>query len=253
MKKLFVITCSILGFTLPTQASNFPDTNENAIVEVATTATLDDFFTAANNFLVKYTTDGKVDYSGIKTEGTSIKELYETIGNTDLGNADKNTRTAFFLNAYNIIVIHSVVKNMPVAKPTDVKGFFDATKHNVAGSYLTLNDIENNKLRPDPRVHFSLVCAAKGCPKIASEAFMPSTVETQLTALTKKAMNDASFIKVDNTNKVVKISQIFDWYGADFIKSNGSALSFINSYRDSKIPDSYKVEYYTYDWNLNKL
>ena len=109
MKKLFVITCSILGFTLPTQASNFPDANENAIVEVATTATLDDFFTAANNFLVKYTSDGKVDYSGIKTEGTSIKELYETIGTTDLGNADKNTRTAFYLNAYNIIVIHSLV------------------------------------------------------------------------------------------------------------------------------------------------
>lgn len=251
MKKIFLIILCTTGTFIFTASGENPDSNENAQITAVTPAGLDDFFAATNTFLGKYVSEGKVDYAAIKAEGTTISKLYETIGSADLSAADKNTKTAFYLNAYNIIVIQSVIKNMPVAKPTDIKGFFDATKHNVAGSYMTLNDIENNKLRPDARVHFSLVCAAKGCPKIASEAFMPETVDAQLTTLTKKAMNDASFIKVDNTNKVVKISQIFEWYNPDFVKASGSPLAFINTYRDSKIPEGYKVEYYTYDWSLN--
>jgi hypothetical protein len=169
----------------------------------------------------------------------------------DLTDADKNTKTAFYLNAYNIIVIQSVINNLPIAKPTDVNGFFDETKHNVAGVNLTLNEIENTKLRPDARVHFALVCAAKGCPKISSEAFTPEKVESQLSSLTKKALNDNTFIKVDNAKATVQISKIFDWYGVDFVKSAGSALAYINSYRDVKIPENFKIAYYEYNWNLN--
>jgi len=249
--KLPLTILLLLMAILPLKASTEPDTNENNVVTTTETVVIADFFMAADAFLIKYTSNGLVNYTAIKTEALAIKNLYATIGIIDLTGIDKNTKTAFYLNAYNLIVIYSVVKNMPIAKPTDVKGFFDVTKHNVAGSNLTLNELENNKLRPDPRVHFALVCAAKGCPKIASEAFMPEKVELQLTSLTKKALNDNVFIKVDNASKQVQISKIFDWYGTDFIKHAGSALAYINTIRNEKIPDTYKIEFYEYDWNLN--
>ena len=39
---------------------------------------------------------------------------------------------------------------------------------------MTLNDLENERLRKpynDPRIHFALVCAAKGCPGLSREAY----------------------------------------------------------------------------------
>lgn len=251
MRNIALLLTFTITSVLSLAASSVPDTNENNITTLKATVSIDEFFINTNVFLGKYISDGKVDYAAIKSEGITVKKLYTAIGNMNLTDADKNTKTAFYLNAYNIIVIQSVITNLPIAKPTDVTGFFDGTKHNVAGVNLTLNELENTKLRPDARVHFALVCAAKGCPKISSEAFIPEKVEAQLNSLTKKALNDNTFIKVDDTKNIVQISKIFDWYGVDFVKSAGSAMAYINSYRDVKIPDNYKVEFYEYNWNLN--
>jgi hypothetical protein len=252
--KVIIVFLLITGVGFASTGFTFsaPDTNENDPA-ASVTFSLDDFFTAANTFLSAYVADGKVDYAGIKSEQSSIQKLTDAIASADLSAAGQNTKIAFYLNAYNLLVIKSVVDKLPINSPLDVPGFFDTKKHNVAGEYLTLNDIENKKLRPDPRVHFALVCAARGCPKIINEAYMPSTVQDQLTRQTKKAMNDASFIKVDNTAKTVKISKIFDWYKDDFLKQPGTtALTFINQYRDVKIPADYSLGYYEYDWSLNK-
>lgn len=225
------------------------DTNENS--NAATLPDLSDFFTAANTFFGKYISNGKVDYTAIQADKSALNALADEIAGTDLSASDKNTKIAFYLNAYNILVIKSVVNNMPVSKPTDVKGFFDANKFIVAGESLTLNDIENKKLRPDPRVHFCLVCAAKSCPKITTEAFMPDKVQAQMDNRTTKTLNDANFIKVDDANKKASISQLFVWYKDDFEKSAGSVLNFINKYRVIPIPADYSIENYTYDWSLN--
>ncbi|MFI5171026.1 MAG: DUF547 domain-containing protein [Chitinophagales bacterium] len=251
MKKLsFILITSLSTFLIAGNNFSTPDTNENEIA-VPVAPSLDDFFNYANTFLGKYISDGKVDYTAINSETTTLNQLVENIASADLSASDKNTSTAFYLNAYNILVIKSVVDNMPISSPLDVKGFFDTKKYKVAGSYMTLNDIENNKLRPDARVHFSLVCAAKGCPKISSEAFMPKKVQDQLNTQTKKAMNNTSFIKVDDSAKTVKISHIFEWYKEDFTKDSGTVIDFINKYRDTKIPSSYTQDYYEYNWSLN--
>ncbi len=253
MKKI-ILFCFIIttGCRVSIAAdSTAPDTNENSIV--IPVPSLDDFFKDANRFFGIYVSDGRVDYAAIKADRSALDKLVAMIGSADLSSETTNTKIAFYINAYNLLVMKSVADNYPLAKPTDVAGFFDLKKHQIAGEYLTLNDIENKKLRPDPRVHFVLVCAAKGCPKILNEAYMPSTVQDQMTQQTKRAMNDASFIKVDDAAKTVKVSQIFDWYKDDFIKQPGAnALTFINQYRDVRIPSDYKVSAYEYDWSLNK-
>lgn len=251
MKKISFILFTLVNTLLISNSyGTSPDTNENSTI-IVSSASLEDFFNYTNTFLGKYISNGNVDYTAIKTEKTTLDQLIETVATADLSAADKNTSIAFYLNAYNLLVIKSVVENMPITSPLDVTGFFDTKKHKIAGGYLTLNDIENNKLRPDARVHFSLVCAAKGCPKITSEAFMPNKVQDQLNALTKKAFNDPNFMKVDDSAKTAKISHIFEWYKEDFTRGGGSVIEYINKFRDVQIPSSYTQGYYDYDWKLN--
>ena len=51
--------------------------------------------------------------------------------------------------------------------------------------------------------------------------------------------------------KTIQVSEIFDWYKEDFLDKNGRIIDFINKYRADKIDDTYKIEFYKYDWTLN--
>lgn len=212
------------------------------------------FFDKADGFLRDNVSNGRVDYNGIKANQGELNTLVALIKNFKLNEASSKEQKAFALNAYNILVIKNVIDHMPIAKPTDVTGFFDGVKFNVAGAMLTLSDIENKKIRPvfkDARVHFALVCAGRGCPPLLSGAYLPEKVDAQLTAITKKAMNDAEFIRVDAASKKVAISKIFEWYKEDFLAEASDFIAFINKYRSTPIPTTYSVTTYEYDWRLN--
>ncbi len=247
---LILIICFISTSLFAYPKTIVPDTNENE-VNVNITENFDDFFNSANTFLTTYVNNGKVDYTEIKSEAISLKKLTDFIADADLSQSDKNTQIAFYLNAYNLLVIKSVVDGMPLNSPLDVTGFFETKKHNIAGLYLTLNDIENKKLRPDPRIHFAIVCAAKSCPKLSSDAFTPEKVQSQLNSLTKKALNDAAYVSVNDASNTVQVSKIFDWYKDDFIQKSGSVIAFINVYRTAAIATNYTVSYFNYSWDLN--
>lgn len=212
------------------------------------------FFTKADAFFAKNISSGMVDYAGIKANAAELKDLVHMVGTFGLSSADANTQKAFLINAYNILVIKNVVDHYPIAKPTDVPGFFDAIKFNLAGTQITLSDIENKKIRPvfkDPRTHFALVCAAKSCPPIANYAFTPTNVETKLETITKAALNNTNFIKVNTGNKTVQFSQILDWYKDDFLAVSPSILEYVNKYRITAIPASFTQSFYEYNWALN--
>lgn len=211
------------------------------------------FFTKADAFLKANVSSGGVYYEKIKAAPESLEELVALIGSTKISAAPVAEQKAFYINAYNILVIKNVVSHYPIAKPTDVDGFFDARLFNVAGAQMTLSDIENKKIRPtykDPRVHFALVCAGKGCPPLFAGAYLPATLDAQLTAVTTKALN-STWIKVDDAAKTVQLNQILDWYKDDFLGVSTSLVAYVNKYRTTAIPATYKVSFYTYDWALN--
>ncbi|MCB9231742.1 MAG: DUF547 domain-containing protein [Bacteroidia bacterium] len=211
------------------------------------------FFASADAFLRKNVdADGLVSYTSIKASPGELKALVAQIASFPYSTVGKSEQKAFLINAYNILMIKSVVDHYPIAKPTDVPGIFDKNTHTVAGQSLTLSDIENKKLRvdfPDSRLHFALVCGALSCPPLANTAFMPATLETQLSALTTKALNNPRFIKAGDGT--VAISKIFEWYKADFDRDAKSFLDYLNKYRTSKLPADTKVTFYEYNWALN--
>ncbi|MAP55306.1 DUF547 domain-containing protein [Altibacter sp.] len=209
------------------------------------------FFDEADAFFGTYVTNGKVDYASLSKNSEPLDRLLALAKTSTVTTEDPKNYQAFWINTYNLAVIKGVLEAYPIASPLDVSGFFETKKYELAGSSITLNDIENKKLRAkfhEPRFHFVLVCGAEGCPPIIPEAYRPATLETLLQQQTVKALNNDSFIKVKQST--VALSEIFKWYKEDFVKGQ-TEIEFINKFRREKIPTNLKVSYYSYNWNLN--
>lgn len=217
-------------------------------------ADINAFTKAADLFFKKNVNNGSVAYAKIKTNEREIESLYQTLGEISLSNQNSNTKKAFYINAYNLVVIYAITQNYPVQSPMDIEGFFDKKTHKVAGESLTLNALEKEKLLniyKDARFHFVLVCAAKSCPLLMSSAYTPEKIETQLEQRTKYTINDDSWLVVDTKQRKTKVSKIFEWYNGDFTNQGKPLLEWINMYRNQKIPADYKIEFYEYNWSLN--
>ncbi|MDH5382633.1 MAG: DUF547 domain-containing protein [Cyclobacteriaceae bacterium] len=218
----------------------------------AQTNSLSVYFEKTDLFFKTYAHNGNFDYQSLKKNDKSLQELIKMVGESKPTASQKK---AFYINAYNILVIKAVLNHYPLKSVMDIDGFFDKLKHKVAGEMLTLNELEKGKLMPidhDARLHFVLVCAAKSCPPLASFAFRPEKLDAQLNERTKLAMNTSWFIRVNKSTKTVEASKIFDWYKNDFGDTSG-ILPYINKYKSVKIPSGYKLAFYEYDWSLNGL
>ncbi len=216
---------------------------------------LKSFTAEADQFFKKYVADGSVSYKQIKLNFHEVEILYGKIGSANLTGRSEQEKKAFYINAYNVIVIYWVVKHYPLKSPMDNSGFFDKVRHNVAGEQITLNALEIKKLlQPykDARFHFVLACAAKSCPPLANFAYTPENVDQQLTTRTRLALNDKAWLKIYPSQKKAELSKIFDWYKGDFGGDEKALISWINLYRSEKIPATYTVGFYDYNWNLNE-
>lgn len=210
------------------------------------------FFDEADAVFSNYVVNGSVDYKALQSNPKQLdKALMEAKG-VRVTTSEPALYKAFWINAYNLAVIKGIVNSYPLKSPLDKDGFFDKTTYDLGGKSITLNDIENMMLRAkfdDARVHFVLVCGAKGCPPLLSKSYLPSNVEKLLEQQTIKALNNSSFIKVSEGK--VAFSEIFKWYKEDFVKEGQTEIDFLNKYRKKIVPTQAKVTYYSYDWRVN--
>lgn len=215
---------------------------------------IDPFFNQADGFFNTYVKDGRVDYEGLHNDSSKLDAVMTLAKDISISKENAKAYQAFWINTYNIAVIKGLVDRFPIKSPLDDKGFFDKTKYQLGGKEITLNDIEHELLRAqfhDARFHFVLVCGAVGCPPLISNAYRPETLDEQLDAQTRAALN-GNFVKVDRKKNRVQVSQIMEWYRDDFKKGKMDELDFINTYRAEKIEGSFKLSYFPYDWNINK-
>ncbi|MDA8693434.1 DUF547 domain-containing protein [Saprospiraceae bacterium] len=211
-----------------------------------------DFFDRVDNVLKDIVVDGSVEYDELNSN-QDFSSLISDIESANVSGLDANTKEAFYINAYNLLVINQVKQNYPISSVQEIPGFFDKKKVTISGEKRSLNGIEKDNLLNeynDARFHFVLVCGAKGCPPITNFAYRPETLEAQKENQTLIALNDDSFISVSNTT--MSLSQIFNWYKKDFGNSKTSVVNFINKYREDKFSDSKRIKYTDYDWSLNE-
>jgi hypothetical protein len=154
-------------------------------------------------------------------------------------------------------VIRAVLEKWPLKSVMDVPGFFKERRFRVAGRDLTLDEVENQVIRPrfaEPRIHFALVCAAVSCPPLVAEAWTGEGIETRLEERTRAFLRSAHGVRFDPAAKVARVSRLFEWYRVDFEKAAGSVAQYLSRYRPDLFPPAGpapRIEYLNYDWALN--
>lgn len=216
---------------------------------------LEDFFAKTDKFFNTFVIKDNVDYDLLKSNPEQLDNVLNIAADVDLGNVSLNNYKAFWVNCYNLLVIKGILDKYPVKTVLDIDGFFTTATYKVAKEYITLKNIEKQKLKlflKDPFLNFVLVCGANGCPPLIDRAYLPESIDNQLLDQTAKSINNPKFIRIDEKNKIIEVSEIFDWYKEDFVDKEGKIIDFINKFRTNKIDNDYKVSYYKYNWSLNK-
>lgn len=210
-----------------------------------------DFFIKCDVFFRQYVNNGLVDYPSLKQNPTDLFSLCKEIETAEPAILSDVQGKAFYINAYNLLVINSIVNYYPVKSVLDIEGMFDKEKHKIAKKELTLNQLEKEVIFAnfnDARLHFALVCGAVGCPVLRNAAFMPENLEQDLDLKVKTDLDNPHFIRQEKGNKKIFLSKIFQWYEKDF----GKVVDFINKYKSEKIATDSYIDYYEYDWKLNE-
>lgn len=195
---------------------------------------------------------GKVNYAGLKNDVSKLDGYLAELEKVKVNDlSGRNEKMAFWINAYNAYTLKLIVKNYPLSSITNLHGGkpWDVKWINLDGKKLSLNNIENDILRPvykDARIHFAVNCAAKSCPPLLNKAWTAQNLEQNFQTQTKKFVNDANFNKI--SKKKIEVSKIFEWYADDF----GNLVNFLNKYSLTKINTDAKINYVDYDWALNQ-
>jgi len=206
---------------------------------------------AFDALLSKYVSaSGVVDYKGLKSSEAALDGYLKTLESLKPSNSwGREEQLAFWINAYNAYTVKLILDNYPVKSITDLHGGkpWDHKWIKLNGKTLSLNNIENDIIRPDfnePRIHFGVNCAAKSCPPLLNKAFTAGNLDSQLESQTKKFINNSAHNTLGKKN--ITVSKIFDWYGKDF----GNVAAFVSRYADNVQADA-KVSFNEYDWALN--
>jgi hypothetical protein len=205
-------------------------------------------------------TNGKIDFAAISKDRGNLDAYVAWVGKVSPGNSPQNfpskdTRLAYYINAYNALAMYNVLES---GMPKDLNAvkvrFFYRNKLLVGGEKMSLYDLENKIIRPmgDPRVHFALNCMVRGCPRLPREPFRADQLEMELEATAQYFLNEDRNVQVVADKETVRFSEILKFYTEDFLKKAPSLAAYANKYRESKIPETYKVDFIPYDWTLNQ-
>jgi hypothetical protein len=171
----------------------------------------------------------------------------------------REQRLAFLVNAYNARAIAAVVSG---SRPDSRFGrwrFFRYTRHAVGGEEITLWDLQHERIRPlgDARIHFALACAAVSCPRLASHAYRPESIDEELEQAALVFVNDPERNRFDASAGEARLSRIFEWHEEDFVGAAGSIAAYVAPFvRDPEVAGGlagggYRVQYLEWDWSLN--
>ena len=217
-----------------------------------------------DSLLKKYVNEeGYVNYKGFLKDSVQFNSYLDLLSRNHPNekNWSKEERLAYWINAYNAFTIKLICNYYPVKSIKDIKSGIPFVSDTwtisfikIEGKTYNLNDIEHGIIRPkfnDPRIHFAVNCASKGCPPLRNEAYMASKLNAQLDEQAKSFINDGNRNKIQSANKA-DLSKIFTWFSGDFKKAAPSVIAFINKYSNTKLSEKATLNYQDYDWNLNE-
>lgn len=220
-------------------------------------------------FLQGAVSETGVDYGLLATRRPTLDAWLAEVKTADPTGWTDAQKLAFYVDAYNAYTLATVLDAGPPASIRDLDGgkVWDTRRFGVAGESLTLNEIENGRVRKlgDGRVHGVLNCASKGCPPLPPTPLVAANQEAQLDEGVRRWVRTNAYV-LEGTS--LKLSMVFDWYGEDFARENHgdlanvdgeaeNALWFLSRFADPAtkqklLSGTLSVGWQTYDWALNR-
>jgi Protein of unknown function, DUF547 len=231
-----------------------------------------------------YVRDGLVYYRALRAERGRLDGYVASLADVAIDSAPHDEAIAFWLNAYNALVLKTVVDHYPITRRTQdyparsirqIPGAFEKLPHRVARRTVTLDDIEQKVLPGfnEPRVYFALGRGAIDSGRLRSEAFSAATLGAQLGDVAAECVMRASCFDVDRTNNQVSISSIFSWRSQQFVAAYATAagdtfalrspieravLTFVEpklltTEKEFLEKNQFKVVFKPFNWELNDL
>ena len=234
-----------------------------------------------------YVRDGFVYYNALRIERGRLDAYIASLNSptaTALAKGSPDEQKAFWINAYNALVLRTVIDNFPikgrakeypVSSIRQIPGAFEKATHRVAGRTVSLDAIEKDILSPlgDARALLALGRGSYGGGRLRSEAFDGPTIEASLAAVVDESASRVELVKIDEAENAVTMSPIFSWREPVFIASLADKAPEVFKQRSGleravlalvyggvSTPErlfleknSFKMTFHEYDWRLNDL
>jgi hypothetical protein len=218
--------------------------------------------------------DGLVDYAGLKSDSALLRRAGENLralSGDSLAHCTELQRMAYWINAYNLVMLEAVVAAYPVDSIQDIISVLDRPHYKVGGRTVSLNDVEKKILRrefTDPRVLFALCRASLSSPALRRAPYRADSLRAQLRDAAFRFLTDPSRNVFDPQQHYASLSAVFTWYEREFQKVYWSEIPSdqpdnvraVFNFIADVLPDSLgrflhstgvTWSYLPYDWSLN--
>jgi GH15 family glucan-1,4-alpha-glucosidase len=232
------------------------------------------------------TRQGRVDYGAMKISESfgQYRSLAAALRRFDPATLSTDgQKKAFWINIYNILIIHGVIALDIRRSVLEIINFFGRIGYEIGGAFFSPDDIEHGILRKnrphpafplrpfgssdprlrlsvqefDPRIHFALVCASSSCPPV--EFYDPDMIDQQLDIAARSFINRRG-MELDIERQEIRLSRIFQWYAGDFGKTQEELLGFIMRFAGDEARGAIRgygeknprIRYLPYNWDLNR-
>lgn len=245
-----------------------------------------DLHTPFDRILDTYVRDGYVYYNALKAGRGALDRYVASLemAPEQLARMRENDRRAFWVNAYNALVLRTVINAYPIrgkaaAYPASsvgqLPGAFDKVKHRVAGQVLTLDEVENLIAAfGDARLLLALGRGTIGSARLRSEVYRGARLDEQLTDAVKGFVRGARNFRLDRDAGTLKVTPLLSWRGPHFIASFASAagsemwanrspieraivaMAYPHLFPSEKAVlalNTFQMSFGEYDWRLNDL
>lgn len=240
-----------------------------------------------DELLDTYVRDGFVYYGALRSDRAKLDRYVASLNGasaTALATGSKDEQKAFWINAYNALVLRTVIDRWPIRGRApeypaisirQVPGAFEKAAHRVAGRAVSLDGIEKDILAPlgDARVFLALGRGAYGGGRLRSEAFDGPTIDTQLAAVVEETVTRTALVEIDPVNNVVSVSPLFSWREPVFVQTFADKADAVFKQRSAieravlaiiqsnlygaeaefLEKNAFNVQFHTFDWRLNDL